>query len=88
MQTQEVLVIVLAAALAVFVILAVVVAIQLIRILRHVEHISQRAEGVADDIASASSKIRSSIKPVAIMSTISEVIGKLFNLKKKRGKRK
>lgn len=68
-------------------VLAIVVAIQLIRILRHIDHISEQAEDVAENIAGLSDQVKRGFRPVAIMSTVAELVGKFVGSKSK-GKRK
>lgn len=90
MSSQELLVIILTIALAVFLILAIVVAIQLIRILHHIDHISERAEDVADNIANVSDQVKRGFKPMAAVGMVADVVAKFMgnksNKKRKGGK--
>lgn len=78
MDAFEILVIILSITLAIFLILAIVATVILIRILKKVESLSDRAEVIAMNVEDASAKFKSFAGPAAVIS----LIAKLSKLRK------
>ena len=84
-KSYDILVIILATALALFLILAIVLTIYLIRIAKHVNQITLKAESLVDNIKSASQTMKSAAGPIAVSKIISTAIGTYVNSKRKKG---
>lgn len=80
---EQILVIILASALAVFLILAIVAAIKFIQILNHLKRISQKAEKLANTAETVGEFFKYTAGPAAIGKLLSNVHDAVF----KRGKK-
>lgn len=88
MTAERLLVIILSSTLAVFLILGIVIAVLVVQILRHIKHITEKAESIADKAEAVSEFFERGVGPMAIgrlITNISEVIFKKSN-KKSRSK--
>jgi F0F1-type ATP synthase membrane subunit b/b' len=75
MDAFEILVVILSVTLAIFLVLAIIATVFLIKILSKVNHITEQAESVANNIEAASEKFKQAAGPAALAS----VFAKLFN---------
>lgn len=82
MDAYEILVIILGAALAVFLVLAIVVAALIIKILKNLRAITEKAEHVADNIDSVSEFFRKTAGPAAIGKLIVNIVDSVRTNKK------
>lgn len=85
MDSYDILVIVLSIALAIFLSLAIVLTIGLIKLVKQLRVISQKAEEIVDDVEAVSGFFRKSAGPVAVTSLISNIVSKVSEMKNKKG---
>jgi hypothetical protein len=78
MDAFQILVVILAAALAIFLILGIVVLMYLIKILQHVRIITQKAENVAGYAETATQTIFASATPLFVARTLMKFVKKSF----------
>lgn len=71
---EQILVIVLAATLAVFLILAIVIAVQVIRILRILKEVSLKAQSFIDSAEAAADMMRSTVGKFTVMKFAHSII--------------
>jgi hypothetical protein len=76
MDAYEILVLILGATLAVFLVLGIVTLIYLLKILQHVRVITQKAENVASIAETASRTVFASATPVFVVRTLMKFIKK------------
>lgn len=84
--STHILVIILSAALALFLVLAIVIAIQIIRLIRTVNHIVQRAETVIETAESVGRVFRNVSGPLTAAHVVQNIIENVVQ-HNKRGKR-
>jgi hypothetical protein len=86
--TERVLVVILASALAVFLVLAIVIAIKVIQILNKAQKIAEQAEVIADKASTAASMLKSAAGPLAILKIFTGIGEAVFHKTraKKRGR--
>ncbi len=82
--TERVLLIILSATLAIFLLLAIAAAVLVIKILKQIRVIVEKAENIADKAETLSSFFQKSAGPVAIGRFITNMAEAIFQ---KRGKR-
>jgi hypothetical protein len=80
---EETLVVILAAALAVFLVLAIVAVIKLIQILNHLKRISEKAEGLVQTAESVGEFFKYTAGPAAIGKLLSNISEAVFKHSKK-----
>lgn len=85
MDSYDILVIVLSIALAIFLVLAIALTIGLIKLVKQLRVISQKAEEIVDDVEAVSGFFRKSAGPVAVTSLISNIVSKVSEMKNKKG---
>jgi hypothetical protein len=86
---EQTLVIILASALALFLLLGIIALIKLIQILNHLKQITEKAESIAEKAENISEFFRYSAGPAVIgkfLANIAEVVFKRDSHKSKRGK--
>jgi hypothetical protein len=76
MDTYGVLVVILAAVLAVFLVLSIVAAIFMIKILHRVNKITASAEGFAKDAEDILFSLKNSVGPIKLLKIIYEIFNK------------
>jgi K+-sensing histidine kinase KdpD len=79
MDAFEILVIILSITLAIFLIIAIVVGVLLVRVLRKVEMITDRAESIITNIDAATEKVKQFAVPTAVMSMVTKMIKQYKN---------
>lgn len=72
---EEVLVIILSAALAIFLGLAITATIKIIQILNYVKRITQRAENIAHKAEEAAEFMKHTASTKSVFSTIGNIVG-------------
>lgn len=82
MDAFEVLVLVLGITLAVFLVLGIVAAIYIVKILRHVQAISQKAEKAVDYAQVAAKTLASTVSPAVIAQMLIKQVKKSLRNKK------
>jgi predicted PurR-regulated permease PerM len=85
----EILVIILSAALAIFLILAIYLTVRIIQVINHIKKITEHAEQVADRADHISDFFAKTATPVAIaklIANLSDIIQKKRSSKKKKDK--
>lgn len=85
--TEQVLVVILAGALAVFLVLAIVIAVKIIQVLNALKRISQKAEEIADQAESIGEIFQKTAGPLAIGRLFAHLANTVFQ-HKQRSKRK
>lgn len=83
---EQILVIVLAAALALFLLLAIIATVKVIQILNQLKKLTEKAEKVVDTAEHMSEVFTKAAGPVAIGRLITNIADSVFNHKSKRGK--
>lgn len=86
MDAFEILVVILAGALALLLVLALVLMVGVIKLVGKLRAISQKAEEVIDDVEAVSGFFRKSAGPVAITGLIGNIVSKVAEIKGKKGK--
>lgn len=86
MDSYDVLVIILSATLAIFLVTAIILVVGLIKLVKQLRQISEKAEEIVDDVEAVSGFFRKSAGPVAVTSLISNIVSKVSELSKKKGK--
>ncbi len=81
MDAFEILVIILATALAVFIVLGIILTSILIKIAKHVKVVTEKAEDVASNVAAASQYV----KPAMFSAAASNFVKNMMNNNKKKG---
>ncbi len=84
--SEQVLVIFLSSALAVFLLVAIIATIKLIQILNHIKRITEKAEQLADKAEAVGEFFRKSAGPIAVGKLLSNIVETVF--KRKQGKRR
>ncbi len=82
---QQFLMVVLAAALAVFLILGIIAFVKLNQILGHIKDITQKAEQIADRAEHVSAFFQKSAGPAALAKLVSNIIGSIKGHKGRKG---
>jgi cell division protein FtsB len=83
----QILVIILSAALALFLVLSIVVASQIIRLLRTVQRIAEKAETVIETAEHVGNIFQNVSGPLGVMRMVKNIVDAVHNNKKhKRGK--
>lgn len=72
--SEHILVIVLAAALALFLLLAIIISVQIVRLLRMVQHIAQKAEAVIESAESVGTVFKNAAGPMALVRVIRNMV--------------
>ena len=85
---QDILVIILASALAVLLVLAIVVAVKTIQILNHLRRITETAEKIATTAESVGELFRFTAGPVAIGKLLSNVVDTVMKHRNKSTKQR
>lgn len=83
MDSFDILVIILSAALAVFLIVAIILTIGLVKLVKQLRVITAKAEEIVDDVEVVSGFFRKSAGPVAITSLLSNIVSKITDFNKK-----
>ncbi len=82
---ERFLVVVLASALAVFLVLGIVALVKIIQILKDVKHITEKAEKIADQVEAVSEFFQNTAGPASIVKIVSNIVHNFTN-KKQKGK--
>lgn len=83
--TEHILLIVLAAALALFLLLAIVITVQVIRLLKTINKITDKAERVIETAENVGEVFKNAAGPLALMRIVSNVVNTVTKATK-RGK--
>ncbi len=82
--SESILVIILSILLAVFLTLSIVIAVTIIKLLKHIKNITEKAENIADKAEAVTSFFQHTTGPVAI----SKLISNIFNAYRENNERK
>jgi uncharacterized membrane-anchored protein YhcB (DUF1043 family) len=74
MDAFEILVIILSITLAIFLIIAIVVGVMLVKLLKRVDVITERAESIVTNIDSFSEKMKQFAVPTAVASMVTKMV--------------
>lgn len=85
--TENILVVILSGALAVFLVLGIIVLIKVIQVLNALKRIASKAEQIADKAESISEILKKSAGPLAIGRLITHLSEVVFNRKAKKKRR-
>lgn len=80
---EQILVIILAAALAVFLVLAIIIASQLIRLMKTLQNVAGKAEAFVDSAEKAVEVVKSTVGQISIIRFVQNMV----NLVQKRTKK-
>ncbi len=72
--TEQILLVILAAALAVFLILSIVVAIQTIRLMKTLQRVANRAQEFVDSAEKTADLVKSAVGQLSIMRFVQNVV--------------
>lgn len=87
MDAFEILVIILSTFLAIFLILAITVLIGLLKLVKQVRHITEKAEDVIDNVEQASELFKKSASTLTFTNIVSNIVSKVSDLSNKKGKK-
>ena len=87
MTAFEWVVMVLAIAFAVLLVIAIIFSIYLTKLTKRLNHISEKADRVADNVEAASSFFRQSAGPVAITKFLSNIVETVNNVAEAKNKK-
>lgn len=87
MDAPEILVIILSTFLAIFLALGITFLIYSIKIARHLEHITSKAEEAADNISKASTFFQKAAGPAAIGKALVNIYENIRSSSNKKGKK-
>ena len=82
MDSYDILVIILSSALAVLLIVSIIFMVVLVKVIRRVNEIVEKAGSVIDNVQSATQVLKNSAAPVAI----SKIVSNIIDLMKERNK--
>lgn len=85
--TEQILVIILASTLAIFLILAIVATIKVIQILNHLKVITEKAEQLVDKAEAVGEFFQKTAGPVALGKLISNIVGSVLHHDKQHKRR-
>jgi hypothetical protein len=71
---EQIILVILAAALAVFLILAIVIAVQVIRIIKTLEKLANKAEHLVDSAESAADMVRNTVGQLSILRFVHHIV--------------
>jgi len=85
--SEQILVIILSVFLALFLLLGIVVAIQVVRLLRQLRRITDKAERIVESAESVGAVFRSAAGPISILKLVQTIVESVTQHKhsKKRG---
>ncbi len=85
MDAYEILVIILSITLAILLVLCIIIAISVMKLVKKLRVISDKAEEVIDDVEAVSGFFRKTAGPVAMTGLISNIVSKVADLTAKKG---
>lgn len=83
--TQQIILIILASCLAIFLILSIIAAILIIKVMKHIRRITEKAEQIADKAESVTAFFQQSAGPAALAKLLSNIVHTVRDNKKKWG---
>lgn len=81
---QDILVIFLSVALAIFLLLGIILLVILIKIARHIKHISEKAEAISDKAGNVAEFLASAATPMFAGKIVSNIMESVFGRSTKR----
>lgn len=81
--TEQILVVILAATLAILLVLGIAIAVLFIQVLKHIKRITAKAEAIADKADSVSTFFQQSAGPAAIAKLVSNIVHAVRDKKEK-----
>lgn len=84
---EQILVVVLAAALAVFLILAIVIAVQIIRLMKVLNNVALKAQEVVDSAEKTAELVKSAVGQLSVMRFVQNVVNMVQKHAKKDNKK-
>lgn len=83
---EEILVIILASTLTIFLIVAIVATIKIIQLLKHVQLLAEKAEKLADNASSVGEMLKFTATPAMIVKTVANIMQTVSKYRNKGGK--
>ena len=84
---QQIILVILASTLAIFLIVGIVIGVLIIKVMKHIRRITEKAEAIADKADSVTTFFQQSAGPAAIAKLISNIVHNMKDSKQdKRGK--
>jgi uncharacterized membrane protein (UPF0182 family) len=80
---EQILVVILASALAVFLTLAIVIAVQVIRLMKTLNRISERAEQFVDSAEKTAEAVKSAVGQLSVMRFMQNIVEMVHKKSKK-----
>jgi predicted PurR-regulated permease PerM len=87
MDAFEILVIILSTFLAIFLLLAIIVLTGIIKLVKQVRHITEKAEEVIDNVEEASELFKKSASTLTFANLVSNIVSKVNEFSGKKGKK-
>jgi len=84
---EQILVVFLSAALAVFLALAIVIATQVIRLMKTLQQVADKAEAFADSAEKTAEAVKSAVGQLSVMRFVQNVVDMVQNKSKKGDKK-
>ncbi len=81
----EVLVIILSVTLTIFLIIAIVAFVYIIKLMKQVGRITERAENVADSVEAAAAAFERTASPLAILKIIGNIVDQATKFRNRKG---
>lgn len=86
MDAFEILVIILSVVLAILLVLSIIFVVVLIKLINQIRVITKKADDIMDDVEAVSGFFRKTAGPVAVTGLVSNIISKVTEATKKKGK--
>ena len=86
MDAFEILVVILSVTLGILLVLCIVIAVYVIKLLKQLRAISDKAEEIVDDVEAVSGFFRKTAGPVAVTNLVSNIVDKVTEFTNKKGK--
>lgn len=81
---EQILVVILSGALALFLILGITVLVKVIQILNHIKHLTEKAEQIADKAEAVSEFFQASAGPAAIAKLVGNIVSTMNSKSKNK----
>jgi hypothetical protein len=84
---EQILVIILSSALAVFLVLAIIIAVQVIRLMKVLNRVANKAQEVVDSAEKTAELVRGAVGQLSVMRFVQNVVNMVQNKAKKNDKK-
>lgn len=84
---EEILVIILASTLTIFLLVAILAIIKIIALLKHIQLLAEKAEKIADNASSVGEILKFTATPAVIVKTVANIVQTVLKQRNKGGKK-